>query len=626
MYRLLDTLSLPEDLKKLSIDQLNGLSEEIRSFLIDSVSKTGGHLASNLGVVELTVAMHTVFDMPKDKVVWDVGHQSYVHKILTGRMDRFSTLRQFGGMSGFPKRNESEYDCFDTGHSSTSISAALGIAKARDLSGGQYNVLSVFGDGALTGGMMYEAINHVGRSKTKVILILNDNAMSISKNVGAISNYLRNLRAKPTYYKSKQIVENALNRFPVCGKSMARFIRASKRYIRRMVIPTTLFDDLGLEYIGPIDGHDMKSLLSVMERAKTSKKSVIIHVNTKKGKGYALAENNPQVFHGVSKFDVSAGIDTLTKSGKDYSAAFGGILCSIAEKNDKVVAITGAMPLGTGLSVFSARFKNRFFDVGIAEQHAVTFAAGLAVSGYIPVIPIYSSFLQRAYDQTLHDVCLQNVHVVFAIDRAGIVGADGETHQGVYDIAYLSHMPNMTILSPCNFIELGQMLDYAVNIHKGPIAVRYPRGGLQADIPTIPFQPGKGQLVQEGTDVSIITAGRMVCTAQKAASILEKNGITADILSLRTIKPLDNEAIIASARKTGVVVTVEDGTLIGGIGSLAAAVLKEADIACRFHRFAFPDMPIVHGSIDELDRSYHIDAESIADYIIAQMKGYKCND
>ena len=421
MKKLLDNIGSPDDLKKLNTDELTALSAEIREFLIDSVSKTGGHLASNLGVVELTVALHTVFNVPKDKIIFDVGHQSYVHKILTGRKDSFASLRKFGGISGFPKRSESECDAFNTGHSSTSVSAALGLARARDLDGGDFNVIAVFGDGALTGGMMYEAMNDAGHSKTPLILILNDNAMSISKNVGAVAKHLRKLRMSPVYFRSKLVIENALKKIPLAGGGIVNIIKKIKRFFRRLVIPTTMFDDMGFTYMGPVDGHDIKAMIQCFEYVKDEKKPVFIHVQTKKGKGYAPAESNPRKFHGISSFDKETG--ETRRGAETYSARFGSVMVRLAEENKKIVAITGAMPDGTGLEEFGKRFKNRFFDVGIAEQHGVTFAAGLAAGGYVPVIPLYSSFLQRAYDQTLHDVCLQNLHVVFPIDRAGIVGA-----------------------------------------------------------------------------------------------------------------------------------------------------------------------------------------------------------
>lgn len=617
MYKLLDKIKSPDDLKKINTNDLPELCREIREFLIDSVSKTGGHLASNLGIVELTVALHTVFNVPEDKIIFDVGHQSYVHKILTGRRDKFDTLRQFNGMSGFPKRSESDADAFNTGHSSTSISAALGIARGRDLAGDNYNVIAVFGDGALTGGMMYEAMNDAGHSKTPLILILNDNAMSISKNVGAVASHLRSLRTSSFYFKSKHIVEGLLNKIPVAGRAIAKLIRIIKRGIRRMVIPTTMFDDLGFTYMGPVDGHDLNSLISVLEYSKAENKPVFIHIQTKKGKGYTPAENNPQKFHGISAFDAATG---ETKKGSEtYSDRFGTTLLELARKNDKVVAITGAMPNGTGISEFPKRFKNRFFDVGIAEQHGVTLAAGLAAAGYIPVIPLYSSFLQRAYDQTLHDVCLQNLHVVFPIDRAGIVGADGETHQGIYDISYLSHMPNMSILSPSTFLEFDKMLGYAVNEHNGPIAIRYPRGSVQAQIIGGDFKFGQAVTIASGRDISIIAAGRMVKRAQETAELLNKHHISCEILALPTIKPLDEAAVLAAAMKTKRVVTIEDNVKIGGIGSMIAVLLSEKEVNAKLKIHAFPDTPITHGSIDELDKLYGLDAKSIADGILKEM-------
>ena len=610
MNKLLDKIKSPDDLKKLDMDELVRLCHEIREFLIDSVSETGGHLASNLGIVELTVALHTVFDVPNDKIIFDVGHQSYVHKILTGRKDNFGTLRRFHGMSGFPKRSESDCDVFNTGHSSTSISAALGLARGRDLDGDDYNVIAVFGDGALTGGMMYEAMNDAGHSKTPLILILNDNAMSISKNVGAVSRHLRKLRMSPVYFRSKHVVESFLKKIPLLGKPVVTLIKQIKRFFRRLVIPTTIFDDMGFTYMGPVDGHDIKSIMQCFEYVKDEKKPVFIHVQTKKGKGYAPAENNPQKFHGISAFDKKTG--ETKKSSETYSSRFGSVMVRLAEKNDKLIAITGAMPNGTGLDEFQKRFKNRFFDVGIAEQHGVTLSAGLAASGYIPVIPLYSSFLQRAYDQTLHDVCLQNLHVVFPIDRAGIVGADGETHQGIYDISYLSHMPNMTILSPATLDQLETMLNFAVNSFDAPIAIRYPRGGTEAkDVPA-DFTLGKAQLLQSGRDVTIIATGRMVKRAQEVAALAGKS---VEILALPTIKPLDEAAVIASAMKTRHVITIEDNVKTGGMGSMIATLLKEKQVDSKFRIFAFPDEPVTHGSIDELDKLYGLDAISIVSKI-----------
>lgn len=610
MDRILDKINSPDDLKKLNTDELSALCAEIREFLIDSVSKTGGHLASNLGIVELTVALHTVFQVPRDKIVFDVGHQSYVHKILTGRRGQFNTLRQFGGISGFPKQSESETDAFNTGHSSTSVSAALGLARGRDLDGDDYSVIAVFGDGALTGGMMYEAMNDAGHTKTPLILILNDNEMSISKNVGAVSKHLRTLRTSSVYFRSKYIVERFLKKIPLLGNVLVNIIKHIKRAFRRLVIPTTLFDDMGFHYMGPVDGHDIKSLIACFEYVRGEKRPVLIHVQTKKGKGYAPAESNPQKFHGIPPFDKETG--ETKKSGETYSARFGSTMLSLAEKNQKLVAITGAMPNGTGLDEFKRRFKKRFFDVGIAEEHGVTLAGGLAKAGYIPVIPLYSSFLQRAYDQTLHDICLQKLHVVFPIDRAGIVGADGETHQGVYDISYLSHMPNMTLLSPATLNQLEAMLDFAVNKFDAPIAIRYPRGGCEADGVPDDFQLGQAQILQSGNDLTIIASGRMTARAQEVSRIL---GMSAEIIALPSIKPLDEASVISSAMKTGHVVTIEDNVKTGGMGSMIGTLLKEKQVECTFKIFAFPDKPITHGTIDELDKLYGLDAVSIANKI-----------
>ena len=609
MYKFLDNISSPSDVKKLNIAELNELSAEIRDFLIDKVSQTGGHLASNLGIVELTLAIHKVFDIPTDKIIFDVGHQSYVHKILTGRRDRFDTLRRFGGLSGFPKTNESECDFFNTGHSSTSISAALGYARARDLDGGKYSVIALFGDGALTGGMMYDA----GRSKTPLILILKFNELSISKNVGAVSMHLRRLRTTRFYFKSKYRAERFLDKTPIIGRPISNLIRHIKRSLRRMVIPTTLFDEMGFNYIGPVDGHNINSLIPCLEYAKYESKPVLIHVQTKKGMGYSYAENNPQKFHGVSAFDKATG--ETVPSGCTYSSKFGESLVNIAEENKKVIAVTGAMPNGTGLDEFAKKHKNRFFDVGIAEQHGVTFCSGLAKAGYIPVIPLYSSFLQRAYDQVLHDVCLQNLHVVFPVDRAGIVGADGETHQGVYDISFLSHMPNMTILAPSGFDELDAMLRYAINTHSGPVAIRYPRGGVQSDFKN-DFVFGKAVTVKSGKDLTVIASGRTVKTAESVSEILDSYGISCEITALPTIKPLDEAAVIAAAMKTQAVITIEDNVKIGGIGSMIAELLEEKNVNCSFRAFAFPDSPITHGSTEEIDDYYGMSAEKIANEVL----------
>lgn len=610
-----------DKLKKMNIDELNTLCKEIRGFLIENVSKTGGHLAPNLGVVELTVAIHKVFDLPEDKLIFDVGHQSYVHKILSGRADKMDTLRQFGGISGFPKRSESEFDAFDTGHSSTSVSAALGMARARNLSGEKNNIIALFGDGALTGGEIYEAMNDAGHTKTPLTLILNDNAMSISKNVGAVSKHLRKIRINRVYFNSKRKVSGFLNKIPVIGKPIRICIEKIKSIVRRYVIATTVFEDLGFKYIGPIDGHDLKSLIDCLEYAKAEAKPVLLHACTQKGKGYTPAEKDPSTFHGVGMFNASDG--KLPPLKDSYSSQFGKTMIDIARDNDKVVAITCAMPDGTGLVEFSKLYKDRFFDVGIAEQHGVTFAAGMAASGFIPVIPLYSTFLQRAYDQALHDVCLQNLHVVFPIDRAGIVGADGETHQGVYDLSYLSTMPNMTVLCASSFAQLDIMLRYAVNEHNGPIAIRYPRGNTESSFDTSDFAYGKAYVRNEGTDVSIITSGRMLKRAEEVAAILAQKNITVEITELPTVFPVNKKAVISTAQKTGFVITLEDNIKSGGMGEHIAEILLSEGISCKFRAFAFPCEPIVHGTVSELDEKYGVDTASVSEFITKELENGK---
>ena len=609
LMNILNSINSPEDFKSLGIDELKQLCDEIREFLVDSVSQTGGHLASNLGVVELTVAFHKVFNTPKDKLIFDVGHQSYVHKILTGRRSEFNTLRQFGGLSGFPKTSESEYDHFNTGHSSTSISAALGMARARDIKGEDFTVAALFGDGALTGGMMFEAMNDVGHSKTPLILILNDNDMSISQNVGAVSRHLRNIRISPSYFKSKHAVESFLAKFPVVGKGISNAIKFIKRQIRKVVLPTTLFEEFGFTYIGLVDGHDIEAVISCFEYAKSIKKPIIIHAITKKGKGFAPAESDPTKFHGLGKFNKVTG-ETLP-SIESYSDVFGKTLCNMAMDNKNIVAITGAMPAGTGLCDFRKLYPKQFFDVGIAEEHAITMAAGMATQSLVPVVPLYSTFLQRAYDQTLHDVCLQNLHVVLPIDRAGIVGADGETHQGVYDISYLSHMPNMSILSPSSFKMLEQMMDYAINVHNAPIAIRYPRGSAQSSVDS-GFVFGKANILNSGNDISIFVTGRM---AALALEVLKMLNISCEIIELPTIKPLDKEAILNSAQKTKNVITIEDNVKSGGMGEAIATLLLENGINAKFKAFALPDTTITHGTTDEIDKHYGLDKTSIVRYI-----------
>jgi 1-deoxy-D-xylulose-5-phosphate synthase len=599
------------------------LANEIRLFLIEKVSRTGGHLASNLGVVELTLALHKVFSTPRDKIIWDVGHQSYVHKIITGRRDYFDSLRQFNGIAGFPKVSESSHDCFNTGHSSTSISAAFGFAKARDIKNEDYSVVAVIGDGALTGGMSFEALNNAGRSQSSIIVILNDNEMSISKNVGSLSSYLSKIRTEPVYFKAKEDFDIILSKIPAIGKSAARAIDRAKDTIKYLVMPGVIFEEIGFKYLGPIEGHDIVQLTEVLTRAKKIRGPVLIHVRTQKGKGYTFAEKRPQTFHGISPFEIETG-EAKESNGPTYSQIFGGEMIKIAESNSYVVAITAAMPHGTGLDGFQKRFPSRFFDVGIAEQHAVTFAAGLAQGGLKPVVAVYSSFLQRAYDQILHDVALQNLHVVFAIDRAGIVGEDGETHHGIYDISYLSHMPNMTIVSPSDYFEFRKMLEYAVLFHRGPIAIRYPRGnGREKIIETGPIVKGKGVRVRKGSDITLAAAGNMVETALDAATILEKSGISAEVINARFIKPLDAELFLNSVNKTGRLATIEDNVIRGGFGSSLLELLTHLKVSADIRLLGFPDEPITHGSSNEIYRKYKLDSESIAWEILGMLRAKK---
>lgn len=624
MENVLDKLRQGGDLRDLDINELATLCSDIRQFLVEHVSRTGGHLASNLGVVELTVAIHKVFDLPNDKLIFDVGHQSYVHKLLSGRAEQFDTLRQFGGMSGFPKRSESDYDAFDTGHSSTSVSAALGMARARDIIGSKNNIIALFGDGALTGGEIYEAINDAGHTKTPLILILNDNEMSISKNVGAVSKHLRNIRINRVYFHSKKRISDTLDNMPVLGKPIRSIIEAVKRPIRYLALKSNIFEDLGFKYIGPIDGHDIESIITCLEYAKTEKKPTLLHVCTQKGKGYSPAEKNPSAFHGVGVFNPTDGIIPDTK--KNYSEQFGESLMSIAKDNDKVVAITCAMPEGTGLMDFARTYKDRFFDVGIAEQHGVTFAAGMAAAGLIPVIPIYSTFLQRAYDQVLHDVCLQNLHVVFPVDRAGIVGPDGETHQGIYDISYLSSMPNMTILSPSSFKQLDAMMKYAVNECSSPIAIRYPRGNTETNLEFDEFEPMRIYRRKDGLDVTIIASGRMLKRAEEIECILAKQNISVEILEMPTIFPIDEEELCNAVENSSFIISLEDNVLSGGFGEHIGNILFSNGVTCKFHAFGFPLEPIVCGTIDELDKRYGLDAVSVSQYITEELKKWLKSD
>jgi 1-deoxy-D-xylulose-5-phosphate synthase len=610
---ILENINDIKDIKKLKVNELEKLSSEIREFLINSVSKTGGHLASNLGVVELTLALHYVFNSPEDKLIWDVGHQSYIHKILTGRKDKMDTIRQFEGLSGFPKRSESEHDVFETGHSSTSISAALGFVNARDIKGDDYSVVSIIGDGALTGGMALEAINNAGRKKSNMIVILNDNEMSISKNVGSISSYLNRVRTGTAYYTAKRGIETAISKIPGIGNGAVRFIRKTKESLKLFLVNGgMLFEEFGFRYIGPIDGHDIDDLIDVLKRVKKINAPVMVHVHTKKGKGYAPAEEKPDVFHGVGKFDVETG-KSLEKSSISFSKVFGSKMVELGQKNMNLVAITAAMAGGTGLGEFEKRFPDRFIDVGIAEQHGVTLAAGMASSGMLPVFALYSSFLQRAYDQLVHDVALQNLHVVICVDRAGIVGRDGETHQGVFDSAFLYHIPNVTVLAPVDAADMENMLEWAVNEGTGPIVIRYPRGYVDSTLPENRIEFNNTEILKEGKDITIVTFGRIVHEALKASEVLKNDGIEAGVVVLKSIKPLDNELIIKEGRKTGKVLFVDETVGFGSVGRLLCDFLPE-NVELKLH--TLPDDFIEHGSVDELFEKYEMDGDGIRKNIL----------
>lgn len=611
MDDILNNMKFPDDIQHLNTRELDQLAEEIRQFLVHNVSKTGGHLSSNLGVVDLTISLFKTFDFDKDKIIWDVGHQSYVHKILTGRKDKFEKLRKKDGISGFPKRKESKYDFFDTGHSSTSISAALGMARARDIKEEKYDVVAVIGDGALTGGMAFEALNDVGYNKTDMIIILNDNQMSISKNVGGISKYLGKLRMEPGYNKLKTDINSTLNSSRV-GKSVAVSLTKFKDAIKQFVVPSMLFEDMGIKYLGPIDGHDIPSMIDVFKKAKAIKGPVLIHTITTKGKGYEKAEEKPDKYHGVNPFDLESGVN-LTSTKENYSKAFGTSLTKIAREDSSVVAITAAMPDGTGLKPFFNEFPKRFFDVGIAEQHAVTLAAGMATSGLKPVFAVYSTFLQRAYDQVLHDVCIQNLPVVFAIDRAGIVGEDGETHQGIMDLSYLSMIPNMTIIAPKTLEEVDIMLRWALN--KGtPVAIRYPRGGDEiTGLKAIKeLKLGKWEEINKGEKIAIVATGKMLQHALQAKEILEAKGINPTIVNGLFIKPLDEEMIKNLAKEHKAIITVEDNMACGGFGENILNLLNNNNFKGSFKILAYHDCFVEQGSVDLLYKENGLDAEGIA--------------
>lgn len=615
---VLEKIQKENDIKKLTPEELELLKDEIRQFLIESISVTGGHLASNLGVVELTMALHLCFDLPKDKIVWDVGHQSYTHKILTGRKDGFSSLRQYGGMSGFPKTDESNCDCFNTGHSSTSISAGLGLATARQVTGEDYHVVSVIGDGALTGGMAYEALNNASSVKGNFIIVLNDNNMSISENVGGISQYLSGFRTADAYRDFKNNVMNSLNHIPIYGERMVKHIRNTKSSIKQLFIPGMFFEEMGIIYLGPVDGSDIKEMCRVFDEAKRVDGPVLVHVLTKKGAGYGPAERYPSRFHGAEPFVIETGLPKNKRTKANYTDVFSTVMKKLGERNPKVVAITAAMADGTGLCRFHRNFPDRFFDVGIAEAHATTFAAGLAKSGLIPVFAVYSSFLQRAFDQILHDVCIQNLHVIFAIDRAGLVGSDGETHQGIFDISYLSVIPNMTIMAPKNKWELSDMMKFAV-AYDGPIALRYPRGAAYDGLKEIrqPIELAKSELIRKGSTVAIMALGSMVKTAVDVVKLLEAEGISATLINARFAMPFDKEAIKELPAEHSLLVTMEENVQSGGFGEHVTEYVKTNGIALEVLTVALPDCYVEHGNVEVLKKELHVDAESVAKRIIA---------
>lgn len=595
---MLEKIQKPNDIKKIPADQLPALAEEIREFIIESLSKTGGHLASNLGVVELTIAMHRVFDLPKDKLIWDVGHQSYTHKILTGRKDGFETLRREGGISGFPKRSESDCDVFDTGHSSTSISAGVGYVRARELKKENYSVVSIIGDGALTGGMAYEALNNAASLKSNFIIVLNDNEMSITENVGGMSSYLSGLRTASAYTGFKMDVTKALNRIPGIGPGMVDAMWKTKSSIKQIIIPGMLFEDMGLTYLGPVDGHNIPQLIKTFQEAKRFEGPILVHVLTQKGRGYEPAMRHPARFHGAGPFDVKTGLP-VGKSNPTYTDVFSTVMRKMGDRRKDVAAVTAAMMTGVGLKRFSNMFPDRCFDVGIAEEHAVTFAAALSLGGITPVVAIYSSFLQRAYDQIMHDVCMQNLHVVFAIDRAGLVGYDGETHHGIFDLSYLGSMPNMTILAPKNLWELSDMIKFAVD-YDGPIAVRYPRGEAYTGLKEFraPICLGKSEVIHEGSRVALLAVGSMVKMAEEVQKQLkERMDMDAALVNARFVKPIDEELLRSFADTYELVVTLEENVKDGGFGERVLAFAEEEDLPFGVEIIALPDRFIPHGSV-----------------------------
>lgn len=618
---VLEKINQINDIKKIDKDELPILAEEIRKFLIEKISVTGGHLASNLGVVELTMALHLAFELPKDKMIWDVGHQSYTHKILTGRREGFDGLRKYGGMSGFPKRKESDCDAFDTGHSSTSISAGLGYARARDLLGENYAVISIIGDGSLTGGMAYEALNNAAQIKTNFIIILNDNEMSISENVGGLSTYLSNLRTADAYTGLKAGLENTLNKIPY-GNRMVERLRMTKNGIKQLIIPGMFFEDLGIKYLGPLDGHNISQMVRVFQEARRVNGPVVIHVKTKKGKGYAPAEKHPARFHGAEPFDIETGLPKKKKRKANYTDIFSTVMCKMGARESRLVAITAAMPDGTGLKRFRNMYPDRFFDVGIAEEHAVTFAAGMAVAGMIPVVAVYSSFLQRAYDQIIHDVCIQNLHVIFAVDRAGLVGSDGETHQGIFDLSYLSGIPNMCVMAPKNKWELSDMLKFAIR-YTGPVAIRYPRGEAYDGLEDFraPIALGKGEVLYDEQGIALLAVGSMVKTAVEVRARLRDLGYSCSLVNARFVKPLDEELLGRIAREHSLLVTMEENVRSGGFGDRVLEYLNDIQAGIPVINVALPDDYVEHGNVEVLKTETCVDADSIVKRILAVYVG-----
>lgn len=617
---LLEQIKNVNDIKKVDRADLDKLAQEIREFLIQKISVTGGHLGSNLGAVELTMALHLAMNLPEDKIIWDVGHQSYTHKLLTGRKDGFDGLRQFRGMSGFPKRKESICDAFDTGHSSTSISAGLGLVKARDLKGESNTIVSVIGDGSLTGGMAYEALNNASKLETNFIVILNDNNMSISENVGGVSKYLNNIRTATGYLDLKEGIYNALRGTPA-GDGIVTRLRRAKSSFKHLVIPGMFFEDMGVTYLGPVDGHDIEGLIRVIREAKRVKGAVMIHVMTQKGKGYAPAERHPARFHGAEPFDIETGIPSHPRTIANYTDIFSTVMCKLGQRDERVVAITAAMPDGTGLKRFRNMFPERFFDVGIAEEHAVTFAAGLAAGGLKPIVAVYSSFLQRAYDQILHDVCIQNLPVVFAIDRAGLVGSDGETHQGIFDFTYLSGIPNMHICAPKNKWELSDMLKFAVGFD-APIAVRYPRGEAYAGLKEYraPIEYGRAEWIYRESGIALFAVGSMVKTAEAVRDILKKQGYAASLINARFVKPIDELAVLEACGSHELIVTMEENVSCGGYGEHVLECMKNSGLDNPFLNVSIPDEYVEHGNVEMLKKEIGIDAESVAERILAKQR------